>query len=181
MSDVERLIRNELDGPAGIISNFGTYRGMRYTLRVKYGLYIPRAEVASLSRRLHLAGVAECKRHKLKKRKYNLPRPNYCWHVDGNEKLKPYDFPIHGAVDSYIRRVLWLYVDTTNNDPEVIARYFVDYVEKVGGCPSSVKTDCETENVVTCITASLPKTKKKWRIDCFFSGRGCVTHVNLWP
>ena len=65
MSDVERLIRNELDGPAGIIS--GTYRGMRYTLRVKYGLFIPRAEVASLSRRLHLAGVAECKRHKLKK------------------------------------------------------------------------------------------------------------------
>ena len=44
LSDVERLIRNELDGPGSISG----YRGMWHTLRVKYGLYIPRVEVASL-------------------------------------------------------------------------------------------------------------------------------------
>ena len=59
--DIERLLRNELYGP-GIIC--GTYRGMSYTLHVMYGLYIPRAEVASLLRWLDQAGVAERKRHK---------------------------------------------------------------------------------------------------------------------
>ena len=41
------------------------------------------------------------KRHKLKRRKYNSPGPNYYWHVDGNDKLKPFYFPIRGAVDCY--------------------------------------------------------------------------------
>ena len=144
LSDVERLIRNEPDGPGSISG----YRGMWHTLCVKYGLCIPREAVASLLRRLDPAGVAERKRHKLKRRKYTSPGPNYCWHVDGNDKLKPFGFPIHGAADGYSRRVLWLYVDTTNNDPKVMASYFVDCVEEVGGCPSLVRTDCGTENVV---------------------------------
>jgi len=78
------------------------------TLRVKYGLCIRREEAASLLRRLDPAGVAERKRHKLKRRKYTSPGPNYCWHVDGTDidKLKPFGFPIHGAVNGYSRRVL---------------------------------------------------------------------------
>ena len=82
--------------------------------------------MASILRRLDPVGVAERKRHKLKRRKYNSPGPNYCWHVDGNDKLKPFGFPIHGAVDGYSR---------TNNDPKVMARYFVDCVEEAGGLP----------------------------------------------
>ena len=127
-------------GPGSICG----YRGMWHTLRVKYGLYIPRGEVPSLLRRLEPAGVEERKRQKLKRRKYHSPGPNYCWHVDGNDKLKPFGFPIHGAVDGYSRTVLRLYVDRTNNDPKVMAKYFVDCDEEVGGCP----TDCGTENVV---------------------------------
>ena len=64
LSDVERLIRNELDGP-GIISG---YKEAWHTLCVKYGWYIPRAEVASLLRRLDLAGVAEQKAQVEKKK-----------------------------------------------------------------------------------------------------------------
>ena len=144
MSDVERLIRNELDGPGSISG----YIRMWHTLHVKYGLYIPRVEVASLLRELDPAGVEQRKRHKLKRRKYNSPGPNYCWHVDGNDKLKYFGFPIPGAIDGYRRKVLRLYVDRTNNDPKVMAKYFVDCVEEVGGCPSLLRTDCGTENVV---------------------------------
>ena len=120
LPDVETLIQNKLDG----LGSISGYRGMWHTLLVKYGLYITREEVASILRRLDPVGVAERKRHKLKRRKHNSPGPNYCWHVDGNDKLKPFGFPIHGAVDGYSRRVFWLYVDTTNNDPKVLARYF---------------------------------------------------------
>ncbi|CAH3142353.1 unnamed protein product, partial [Pocillopora meandrina] len=111
LSDVERLIRNELDGPGSI---FGYIR-MWHTLHVKYGLYVPRVKVASLLRELDPAGVEQRKRHKLKRRN---------------------------------GKVLRLYVDRTNNDPKVMAKYFVDCVEEVGGCPSLLRTDCGTENVV---------------------------------
>ena len=36
----------------------------------------------------------------------------------------------------------------SNIDPKVMVRYFVDCVEVVGGCPSLMRTDCGTENVV---------------------------------
>ena len=56
-------------GPGSICG----YRGMWHTLRVKYGLYIPRGEVASHLRRLEPAGVEERKRQKLKRTKYHSP------------------------------------------------------------------------------------------------------------
>ena len=59
-----------------------------------------------------------------------------------------------------------------------MARYFVDCVEEVGGCPSLKRTDCQTENVETCITATLPERKKtESRLFSFREG-GCVTQVN---
>ena len=120
---------------------------MWHALRVKCGLYIPSEEMASILRRLDPVGVAERKRHKLKRRKYNSPGPNYCWHVDGNDKLKPlasqFMVLLMATVAGYC-----VFMLTPNNDPKIMARYFVDYVEEVGGCPSLVRTNCGTENVL---------------------------------
>jgi hypothetical protein len=48
------------------------------------------------------------KQHKLKRRVYQNPGPNAVWHADGYDKLKPYDFAIHGCIDGWSRKVLWL-------------------------------------------------------------------------
>lgn len=64
----------------------------------------------------------------------------------GYDKLKPYGFPIHGAVDGYSRKVLWLEVVRSNNSPRVPARLFLDTVKEVKGCPVLLRTDCGTEN-----------------------------------
>ena len=32
------------------------------------------------------------------------------WNLDRYDKLKPFGFPIHGAIDGYSRRILWLRV-----------------------------------------------------------------------
>ena len=32
--------------------------------------------------------------------------PDHTWHIDGYDKLKPYGFAIHGAIDGYSRRIL---------------------------------------------------------------------------
>ena len=78
------------------------------------------------------------------------------WHVDGNDKLKKFGFCIHGCIDgldiqislctlslaavvhvyysySYSRKVLWLKLSSTNNDPRVIVQYFLDTVAERGG------------------------------------------------
>lgn len=144
MSDVEGLIRHELNGPGSVSG----YRGMWHTLRIKYNVHVPRKEVECLMRKVDPVGVEERKRHKLKRHKYVSPGPNHCWHIDGYDKIKPFGFAIHGGIDGYSRRVMWLVVDRTNNDPSVTANFFMHCVEKMGGCPTLLRTDCGTENGV---------------------------------
>ena len=71
---------------------------------------------------------------RLKRRKYVSPGPNFVWHIDGYDKLKPYGYPIHGAIDGYSRRVLWLEVGVTNNNPFVVLKHFVDTVSSYRHC-----------------------------------------------
>ena len=91
-------------------------------------------------------------RRRLRRRVYTAKGPNYLWHIDGYDKLKPFGFCIHGAIDGYSRRVLWLKVASTNNDPEIIGFYFIDYVSRVGGTACIIRADRGTENVhVECM------------------------------
>lgn len=64
----------------------------------------------------------------------------------GYDKLKPYGFPIHGAIDGYSRKILWLELTRSNNHPQNIARMYLDCVKDAKGCPLSTRTDCGTEN-----------------------------------
>ena len=64
----------------------------------------------------------------------------------GYDKLKPYGFPIHGAVDGFSRRILWLEVVHSNNDPKVPASFYLNQVKELGGCPLLLVSDCGTEN-----------------------------------
>ena len=74
------------------------------------------------------------------------------WHVVGYDKLSPYGLCIHGCIDGYVmlsarhffvtrnylicsfsRKVIWFKLASTNHDPKVIARYYLEAVEKVKG------------------------------------------------
>ena len=50
------------------------------------------------------------------------------------------------AIDGYSRRILWLHVGQSNNDPRIIAQYFVDYIRSIGGTACRIRADCGTEN-----------------------------------
>ncbi len=47
-------------------------------------------------------GVNIRKQRRLKRRLYRNPGPNYAIHIDGYDKLKPYGFAIHGAIDGQV-------------------------------------------------------------------------------
>ena len=44
-------------------------------------------------------GVTARKQRRLRRRMYSNKGPHYLVHVDGYDKLKPYGFAIHGAID----------------------------------------------------------------------------------
>ena len=55
---------------------------------------------------------------------------------------------MHGCIDGYSRKVLWLKVCQTNNDPAVTRQHCLDAVKKYNGCPKLLRTDNGTENVI---------------------------------
>ena len=65
------------------------------------------------------------------------------WHTDGYDKLKPFGFCIQGCIDGYSRRIIWLEVGVTNNDPDVTAGYFLDAIHSVGRVPRILRADNE--------------------------------------
>ena len=76
----------------------------------------------------------------------------FTFSLAGYDKLKPYGFPIHGCICGFSRKILWLEVVKTNNDPRVTARLFLDAVMQLKGCPMIVRSDCGTENGIVAAT-----------------------------
>ena len=82
----------------------------------------------------------------LRRRRYTSRGPNNTWHMDGYDKLKPYGLPIHGAIDGFSRKILWLKVCKSNNHPSVPANYYVETVNKLKLIPTLLRTNLGTEN-----------------------------------
>lgn len=123
------------------------------------GYVAPRSTVQSLLKELDSVGTEERRKHRLKRRTYSSSGPSECWHVDGYDKLKPLGFPIHGAVDGYSSRVMWLKVTPSNNNPSIVGNFFLDCVSELHGCPKLLRTDPGTENVVMATMQCLLRAK----------------------
>eukprot|EP00111_Clytia_hemisphaerica_P020125 TCONS_00059303-protein len=136
------IMQTELQGPA---SNLG-YRNMWNLLRTKYNIRCPRDKVMNLLQELDPEGVVQRRSRVLRRRRYTSRGPNDTWHIDGYDKLKPYGLPIHGAIDGFSRKILWLKVCKSNNDPCVPAAYYLDTIKDVNMIPKLLRTDLGTEN-----------------------------------
>lgn len=79
-------------------------------------------------------GINLRKAHRLNRRINNVPVPNFVWHADGYDKLKQFGLCIHAAIDGYSRRIMWLEVGSTNNNPRT--RWALRIL----------RADCGTEN-----------------------------------
>ena len=96
-------------------------------------------------------GTDSRRRHRLRRRIYRNSSPNYAWHINGHDKLKPFGFAIHGAIDGYNRKILWLRILRSNNSSSIIGNIYLDCVKKFQGCPIKLITDlgsfsCSTSN-----------------------------------
>lgn len=123
----------------------GEYRTVWHTFKME-GLNVPCIIVQDILKEVDPEGCQLSKAHRLKRRTYHCLGPNYTWHIDGYDKLKPFGFPIHGAIDGFSRKILWLEVTRSNNSPHNNATYFLSTVNELKGCPRQLITDLGTEN-----------------------------------
>lgn len=83
--------------------------------------------------------------------------------MDGYDKLKPFGITLHGCIDGYnnifilnfidinmfyrySRRIMWARVAHSNNNPNIIAQYYMDCIETVGGEKEQIILTCQTLN-----------------------------------
>ncbi|XP_060912008.1 uncharacterized protein LOC132988566 [Labrus mixtus] len=112
-----------------------------------HGLKVRKEDVRLILSELDPVSSRMRQRRRLR-RQYFSEGPNFIWHMDSYDKLKPYGICINGCIDGFSRKIMWLKAAQTSSNPHVIGGYFVEAMEEVGGGPRIVRTDQGTENVV---------------------------------
>ncbi|CAC5406200.1 unnamed protein product [Mytilus coruscus] len=97
------------------------YRFMWKLLNVMCGVRVTQQTVRIVIAALDPEGVNVRSRNRLRRRHYSSWGPYFTIHIDGYDKLKPFGIAIHGAIDGFSRKVLWLKAGYTNDNPKYIA------------------------------------------------------------
>ena len=111
------------------------------------GFHVLRYTIETVLRDIDPKETKSRRRHRLRRRVYSNTGPNYVCHIDGHDNLKPFGFSIHGAIDGYSRKVLWLKVLCSNNSFSVIGGIYLDCAKETEGYPIKLTTDLGMENV----------------------------------
>lgn len=128
------------------------YKAMWKLLNTHCRLRVTQETTRHVLETLDPEGVRLRSRNCLRRREYVSKGPNFVIHLDGYDKLKPFGFAIHGAIDGFSRKILWLEVGPSNNNPRIVARYFINYLKEIKGAPRLTRCDAGTENsLVMCI------------------------------
>ena len=146
---VRERIREIVNGPG----QCGGYRTLWHTLEME-GLRVPRIVVQQVLKEVDPDGCEMRKARRLKRREYHNPGHNYSWSIDGYDKLKPFGFPIHGAIDGFSSKILWLQLTRSNNSPDNIGAFYLKAVEEFGGLSVELVTDLGTENGIAAAIQS---------------------------
>ena len=128
------------------LDHFSGYRSAWHSPQFS-GFCVPGNLVQRLLKDIDSEGTDSRRRLRLSKQIYWNPGINYAWHIDGHDNLKPFGFAIHGAIDGYSRKILWLRVLRSNDSSIIIGNIYFDCVKEFHGCPIKLITDLGTENV----------------------------------
>jgi len=149
VQDARDAIQNEMTGPGKLLG----YRAMHLKLRQKYDLNLPRDLVYNIMS-TDYKDVLEERRPGIKKRKkkinFTTKGPDWVFSLDGHDKLMGYQnstFPlaIYGCMDTASRKILFLRVWHTNSKPEIIGRWYFDFLTEFKVLPNYLRLDKGTE------------------------------------
>ena len=138
LSGAANTVKEKLSSSAPSVG----YRTMWHNLSHNKGISAPRDLIMLTMRNLDPEGALLHRANRLKRRNCRSDGPNYLWHADGYDKLKPFGFPIHGCIDGYSCKILWLRVLKSNNNPATMASVYLDTINELDIFPKCVRTDC---------------------------------------
>lgn len=147
-----RINKDDIDTVVGFVAREITESGASLGYRAVYkrlqthGVTTDRETVRIIMKHLDPRGVHLRQQRRLERRLYHVPGPNYLWHIDGWDKLKPFGFSIHGCIDGFSRKIIWLEVAASNKDPFLVCLFFANAVTSLEGVPYVIRADRGTEN-----------------------------------
>lgn len=147
---VRDAVEKELDGPGKLLG----YRAMHKKVRQEYRLYSSREEVYEAMKEMDPEGLkarGSVGAKKLKRKgNFSSKGPNWMHSLDGHDKLMGYQnstFPlaIYGCIDTASRKIMWLRIWTTNSDPMIIGRWYLEHLMETKTLPNMIRIDKGTE------------------------------------
>ena len=85
------------------------------------------------------------RRMTIQRRVYSVPSPNFLWHIDGLHCLIRWRIVIHGGIDGYSRRIVYLHA-SDNNRAATVEVLFRQAVTECGW-PARIRCDRGGENI----------------------------------
>ena len=107
-------------------------------------IYVQRRRLRASLHRVDSNGIAARRLFTISRRRYNVPSPNYLWHIDGTHKLIKWKLVVHAGIDGYSRLIVYCRC-SANNRSTTVLRLFEEGVATYG-LPLKVRTDHGGEN-----------------------------------
>jgi len=138
--NLDALTRRMISGTGGVV-------GLTFmqSLISDCGHKVQRRRIRASMARVDVLGNLERWAALIPRSVYSVKAPNSLWHMDGNLKLKDYGFVLHGAIDGYSRRIIYIECNT-NNRAATVLDAFLHGVGSVEAVPRRVRADKGLEN-----------------------------------
>ena len=130
------------------------YRAMHKKVRQKYNLFVTCDKVYDMLYNLDPDGFESRGGIGAKKKRvkgnFSSNGPNWVHSLDGHDKLMGYQnstFPIaiYGCLDAASRKLLWLRVWTSNSNPQLIGRWYIEHLLETRVVSAMMRLDRGTE------------------------------------
>ena len=110
-------------------------------------LYVPRSQLRRVLDIYDKEGRDERRRKAVYRVTYKSLGVNHAWHLDGWHKLIHYKIVIHGCIDGFSRKIIFLKASTNNRATTVFSSFF-QVVRETNEFPALISTDAGGENVL---------------------------------
>ena len=154
LDTVKNAFQTEVNGPGKLLG----YRAMNLKLRTEHGIQVPRHLVYNIMMDMDPEGLEERnvqKKGRKKRRPFTSEGPLWLVSLDGHDKLCGYQnwtFPlgVYGCLDTFSRKILFLFVCFSNSDPNVIGKRYMKYLVETNILPRYLRLDKGTETGKMC-------------------------------